>query len=381
MHTSADPPSHSPLCQQSLSVCRGAGVVPPFLPSFLPSAMSRPCEWSSRRSECVVLRRLLQPGSFAPHVHVFGPPNTGKTQLVLDVLRLQRCSFAFVDGLTVTSQRAALAAIAAQLSGGQQSQPQPQSASELAVRLRSLPSLLSRTAFIVVKEAAAVAALSGSSNSEDEWLPALLSLPAVCQRHIAVVLIDRGGSGAAAAAVEGCVPVHFSAYSSEQLTAIIGRSLSVPRLAEEESGGVGKEAGDAALLRFVSDAVNTFIGFSRDLRELHRIVSLLLLQSRSQSQSSGGAMEYMLHAMRREVRQVAANAVFRFDYSAAAVEAAPAAGGGLSRHLSLAQYYLLFASYIASHNSTQDDTRVFASEAIKVSSHSTRPIPHMMIHC
>ena len=131
----------------------------------------------------------------------------------------------------------------------------------------------------------------------------------------------------------------------------------------------------------MSDAVNTFIGFSRDLRELHRIVSLLLLQSRSQSQSSGGAMEYMLHAMRREVRQVAANAVFRFDYSAAAVEAAPAAGGGLSRHLSLAQYYLLFASYIASHNSTQDDTRVFASEAIKVSSHSTRPIPHMMIHC
>ena len=458
-----------------LALPRMSSAAPP------PPSLLRPCAWPARRHECAVLRSVLHPRcATARSVHVFGPPNAGKTAVVLDTLRLAHCTFVFVDCFTVASERAALASILNQLSsraskldeddddddsesdgvgGGQYStlhgnngmgvDVNQQSASTssqslsfphyhtaasvplpslrdgllgVAIRLRSLPHLLGRTAFIVLKEPSALSSPPGSgsgsgsggggisagsphshSNSHSpssDLLAGLLSLTDVCQRHVTVVLIDRGGPLVAAVdGADGCLPVHFPPYSAEQLAAIIAHSLAQDdaHTATATATSTAVPSGDA-LLRFVSDAVQSFVSATRDLRELHRLVAVLMRAVRNSASSRGdghadGSSGYLLHAMRAEVAELASSAVYRLDYTDTAVAAAssaeresPAAGGLaswaalLSRHLSVAQFHLLFAAYIASHNSTHDDTSIFASERTKVSQHAKPFIPSLSTH-
>ena len=386
--------------------------------------MSLSCSWPQRRAECALLLSLIAPHSPTPHLHVHGPPHCGKTSVVLDVLRQRRCAFAFVDALTAHSHRSALRSIAAQLShsantphGAEPNTARaallipPASANaaggdslaELAVRLRALPALLHRTAFIVLKSAHELAGAdgsgSGSSGDSSDWLGGLLSLTSLTQRHVTVILIDRGSDEhtTAAAAAAGLLPVHFAAYSPPQLAAILTAALLPAPLTQHTQGSdaatspsssassspsasSASSSAAAALSRFVLDVVNSFSSATADLRELHRLLRLLLA---THSNTTQQWEQLSLHAVRREVKELAASAVYRFDYTAVAVAAAAdgassiAAEGELlswvrllSPHLSRAQYYLLFASYIASHNSTQDDTRLFGSEAVKVSPHA-----------
>ena len=419
-------------------------------------AVLRACEWPERRSECALLSSLVQPHSFTPNLHVFGPPNCGKTAALLDVLRHKRCTTAFVDGLAVTSLRAATLSIVQQLNSSSTTvntttattgtattttttttPPQQHQSvhgtpsrfiagwSDLAIHFRSMPALLHNTAFIVVKQPDAIAALADSASTPttkptttttssdgrvDEWLCGLLSLSDVCQRHITLIAIDRGGGSLTVGSSHTLLPIHFAAYSGAQLTSILGRSLLPPPASD-------------VLLRFVSDAVNSFLNATADLREVHRIVSrLLALQAAAAERDTTltaattttaaahrqhhhhhhqQQQHHMFHAMRREVKELAANALYRVDYhftvaatvgssSTSNTDATGTAASFLSeavepsyysetetglavwsrllsRHLSLSQYYLLFASYIASHNSTQDDTRLFANELTKVS--------------
>ena len=373
--------------------------------------MAGPCDWPARRSECAVLASLIQPRAFTPHLHVHGPAHTGKTRLLLAVLRSKQCLFAFVDCLAVTSQRAALASIARQLDVDDSSGAAPSRVglSELATRLRALPQLLVRTAFVVVKH---VHALPVPAAERDDWLAGLLSLSDACQRHVTVILVDRGtdpsGGGRTATLRHCLLPVHFAAYGAAELAAIITRSLlsdaASATAASTATAATSAAVAEAALFRFVADVVNAFLGATRDLRELHRLVALLLrrtsdtaaatvavavpdalMAAATDTATTASAAElisdssHVLYGMRREVNEVTAGGVHRFEYVALPSKAVEEErqyrataeltswARLLSRHLSLSQFYLLFASYIASHNSTQDDRRLFANEATRVS--------------
>lgn len=174
--------------------------------------------------------RLRASRAFGPTIFVYGPPSTGKTSIVRDLLIDLGLGYAYVNCHESTRTRSILASVLYQLNGGKRHRENGFEASTrcdtLTDFMNALPQAASRhkgVCWIVLDAAHRLAS--------SEVLTALTRAPDTTGANVGVILISTlpWGSGRFSKDTQNLQPpvnVHFPAYTQAQLSKVGARIIS-----------------------------------------------------------------------------------------------------------------------------------------------------------
>jgi origin recognition complex subunit 5 len=221
--------------------------------------------WPGRREQISQLLGLIgEPHDHAMPMFVHGPPVTGKTSIVRDVLGTLGRPFAYTSLVDSHGPRLLLDALVEELA------PHLRGVDEKDLRcdrMADLVSILRRglpvdnpAVFVVIDEATRLLDWKGA----DLMLPALMKLSELTERNVGCVLVATPGWDAfrSAAGARPPAPVFFDAYSKAQLQKVLLRER--PPEADERLYG-----------NFVASILPVYVATCKSLHELRALLQPL----------------------------------------------------------------------------------------------------------
>jgi origin recognition complex subunit 5 len=221
--------------------------------------------WPERREQISQLLGLIgEPHDHAMPMFVHGPPVTGKTSIVRDVLGTLGRPFAYTSLVDSHSPRLLLDALVEELA------PHLRGMDEKDLRcdrMADLVSILRRglppgnpAVFVVIDEATRLVDWKGA----DALLPALMKLSELTERNVGCVLVATPGWDAfrSAAGARPPAPVFFDAYSKAQLQKVLLRERP-------------PEADERLYSNFVASILPMYVATCRSLHELRALLQPL----------------------------------------------------------------------------------------------------------
>jgi len=221
--------------------------------------------WPGRREQISQLLGLIgEPHDHAMPMFVHGPPVTGKTSIVRDVLGTLGRPFAYTSLVDSHGPRLLLDALVEELA------PHLRGVDEKDLRcdrMADLVSILRRglpvdnpAVFVVIDEATRLLDWKGA----DLMLPALMKLSELTERNVGCVLVATPGWDAfrSAAGARPPAPVFFDAYSKAQLQKVLLRER--PPGADERLYG-----------NFVASILPVYVATCKSLHELRALLQPL----------------------------------------------------------------------------------------------------------
>ena len=218
--------------------------------------------WPGRREQISQLLGLIgEPHDHAMPMFVHGPPVTGKTSIVRDVLGTLGRPFAYTSLVDSHSPRLLLDALVEELA------PHLRGMDEKDLRcdrMADLVSILRRglppdnpAVFVVIDEATRLLDWKGA----DAILTALMKLSELSERNVGCVLVATPGWDAfrSAAGARPPAPVFFDAYSKAQLQKVLLRERP-------------PDADERLYHNFVASIVPMYIGTCKSLHELRALL-------------------------------------------------------------------------------------------------------------